>query len=97
MTMIRWRMDTADTPPRTFALDETKSWKGALIRGHDIAEMIAYEVYAAEALTLRKVYILQPPPFVGEYDITPVFQPEFTAKLVGQEAPASKPKPKKKH
>jgi hypothetical protein len=80
MTMIRWHLDTPEAQPRTFALEEAKSWKGNLIRGHDIAEMIAQEFWETESIALRKLHITAPVPYSGIYDVTPVFEPIFSAK-----------------
>jgi hypothetical protein len=78
--MIRWHLDTPEPTPRVFALDETKSWKGKLVRGHDIAEMIAQEFWETEAIALRKLHIIGPVPYAGIYEVTPVFEPIFSAK-----------------
>jgi hypothetical protein len=80
MTKIKWRFDLPDAAISTFNLAESKSWKGKMIRGHDIAEMIADEVWETEAIALRRLHIIGPSPYTGTYDVTPVFEPTFSAK-----------------
>lgn len=82
MTKIIWRLDLPDANVSTFNLEETKSWKGKLIRGHDIAEMIAEDVWKSEAMPVQKLHILEPRPYAGVYEIAHVLEPIFFAKKV---------------
>jgi hypothetical protein len=94
MTKIQWRHDHPDCVLRIFNLDESKSWKGALIRGHDIAEMIAQEIWDTEAMTISKLHIVAPKPFMGAYEVTPVFEPSFSAKRMAAVEPDATTTPK---
>lgn len=67
---------------RTFLYDESESWKATKIRGHDIAEMIAQELYDTEALTVPSIRIASPVQFAGDYEIKTAFEPTFTAKRI---------------
>lgn len=101
MITIRWRLRlTDDSPSRIFKMDETKSWKKNLVKGHDIAEVIAQDLWDNEAMTVGKVFIIDPEPYRGEYTIATRFTPEFEANKVlaeGEAPPASRPRTTKKH
>lgn len=82
---IKWHLDLpAGLRPeiRTFELEDSRSWKGKLIRGHDIAEMIAHEFWEAEGVALQKLHIDGPMPYTGFYEVEPNFEPTFSAKRV---------------
>lgn len=74
--------DVATKPThQTFVLDDNKSWKGKLIRGYDVAEMIAQDIWETESIAVRKLHIISPATFAGVYDVKPEFAPSFTATL----------------
>lgn len=99
MITIRWRLRlTDDSPSRTFKMDETKSWKKELVKGHDIAEVIAQDLWETEAMTVGNMFITDPESYRGEYTILTKFVPEFAANKVlapGEKPPANRPRSKK--
>lgn len=79
---------------RIYHLDEAKSWKASLIRGHDIAELIAQELWETEVLSVGALRITAPEKYAGHYEVTTKFEPNFTAKQL--DLPEVGPK-KKRH
>lgn len=79
---VRYRLDIPDSQMYVFVLDETKSWKGKLLRGHDVAEMIVEDVWKTQGITMAVLYIDGPMPYTGTYEIQTKFEPTFTATRV---------------
>ena len=79
---VNWTFGNPSDVIHTFQFDPAKSWKGQLVRGYDIAEVIAYELWETEAMTVGKIHITAPEKFVGTYEIQTKFEPSFSAKRV---------------
>lgn len=93
MITVRYRMECSDIS-HTYLCDAKKHWKAAALRGYDIAEMIAQEIWDSEALTIKTLFITEPAEYRGEYGIATKFIPEFTVAQLDLPIIA---KPKKKH
>ena len=59
-----------------------KHWKGGAIRGYDIAEMIAEEMWSVNGEVLDQVNISAPKDYAGTYKVVADFVPTFSAKKV---------------
>jgi len=88
MTKITWYglevNGNAESKPcrRTFTLDSDKTWKGKLLRGYDVAEMICDAYWKNGKDHLTKVRITAPSEYVGEYEVRAEFIPTFFAKRI---------------
>lgn len=80
-----------DEEQQTFVLDSRKTWKGKLIRGYDVAEMIADDIWTQSAVMgfnkyPTTIHITSPAAFAGVYEIEAKFEPTFSAKRVDNAA-----------
>lgn len=89
MITVVWNIIESDNSVVTtkenlkFPIDVEKTWKGTKIRGHDIAEFIANDVWADEdGLVIKKLRIETPEEYAGTYEVVADFEPTFTAKKV---------------
>lgn len=85
---IKYKIGEED---HVFVLDSRKSWKGKLIRGHDVAEMIADDIWSKSAMMgfnkyPTTIHITAPAAFAGVYEIQAKFEPTFSAKRVDNAA-----------
>lgn len=81
-TPIVWRLVLPDAINHVFRLEDRKSWKGAMIRGYDIAEMIMQEIWDSKARPSNRIEIVEPEIYRGIYEIKTEFEPIFSAKRV---------------
>jgi hypothetical protein len=82
MEKIYWHRDLPEATNQIFLLDNKKTWKGKMIRGYDIAEMISHEVWETTSETLPRLHITSPANYRGTYEIQAEFEPIFSAKRV---------------
>lgn len=85
MIKITWKTTediTGFEGENAYQLHEKKSWKGNLIRGYDVAEMIAEDIWTVTENVVTEIEILSPAAYAGRYTIKAKMEPTFSAKRV---------------
>jgi hypothetical protein len=81
-TKITYRLDLPNADVGIFMFDEKRTWKRDVVRGYDIAELIAEDIWRSKSETVEKLHILSPATYAGLFDIRAELEPTFYAKRV---------------